>query len=235
MKKMTQINQYITNKQTRKIEHTLHGSINVYEKDSLPESIDLPNLLREIEKLVPKHMFANVDMILIGQNDVFGKRKINALYKDGAIYITNEQDDAEDMLDDIIHETAHSLEEIYKQDIYSDDLLHLEFLKRRQKLYDLLDDQDKPPLRYFKNVEYSELFDMYLLKNIGYEKLSNITRYLFPNPYSITSLREYFASGFEDFFLRDRSFLKKTCPILYDKIANLVEKGQDYNNEKTGR
>ena len=228
---MTQINRYLVNKQTRNIEHVLHGTVNVYEKDPLPETLDLPALLRKIEQLVPKHLFTNVDMILIGQNSIFQEKKVNAVYKDGALFVTNDQDDASDMLDDIIHEVAHSLEEVAKESIYSDDLLHVDFLKRRQKLYNLIGEEDKPPLKYFRDVEYSELFDMYLLKNVGYEKLSNLTRYIFPNPYSITSLREYFASGFEEFFIGDRAFLKKTCPILYDKITDLIEQGEEYNNE----
>jgi Mlc titration factor MtfA (ptsG expression regulator) len=44
---------------------------------------------------------------------------------------------------------------------------------------------------------------------------------LFPSPYAATSLREYFAIGFEYYYLKDRSQLKKECPFLYNKLAEI--------------
>ena len=47
---------------------------------------------------------------------------------------------------------------------------------------------------------------------------------LINSPYAITSLREYFANGFEAYFLDvdNRNSLKNTSPVLYEKIANLA-------------
>ena len=71
--------------------------------------------------------------------------------------------------------------------------------------------------------EYDYEFDQFLLKDVGYDKLSKIVSGVFINPYAPTSLREYFATGFTDFYLQpnDHSFLKKTSPALYDKLALL--------------
>ena len=44
---------------------------------------------------------------------------------------------------------------------------------------------------------------------------------LFTSAYSATALREYFANGFEYFFLDDRSYLAEICPTLYNKIKEL--------------
>ena len=44
-------------------------------------------------------------------------------------------------------------------------------------------------------------FDNFLYKKIGYDKLSLLTSGLFLSPYSITTIREYFASGLIRLFI----------------------------------
>jgi hypothetical protein len=46
---------------------------------------------------------------------------------------------------------------------------------------------------------------------------------VFITPYAATSLREYFATGFTEFYLHpdDHEFLKKISPELYKKINSL--------------
>ena len=47
---------------------------------------------------------------------------------------------------------------------------------------------------------------------------------LFISPYAATSLREYFATGFTDFFMEpDHRLLKSISPILYKKIEKLYK------------
>ena len=52
-------------------------------------------------------------MIIVGWFEEFEERNINAFYDSGAVYISNLQDDQEDMFDDIVHEIAHSVEDAY--------------------------------------------------------------------------------------------------------------------------
>ena len=80
------------------------------------------------------------------------------------------------------------------------------------------------------NIEYSEEFDEFLYKSIGYEKLANISTGLFVSPYGITSLREYFANGFEEYFIRDPFYLKKISPQIFNKIEQIA----NYNKEDIG-
>jgi len=35
-------------------------------------------------------------------------------------------------------------------------------------------------------------------------------------------VNEYFARGFEEYFIGDKETLKRTCPVLYKKIDELV-------------
>ena len=52
----------------------------------------------------------------------------------------------------------------------------------------------------FLNPEYSLDFDEFLYKEIGYANLATTTMGLFYSPYGATSLREYFATGFEAYY-----------------------------------
>ena len=68
---------------------------------------------------------------------------------------------------------------------------------------------------------YDEDIDLYFYKDVGYEAMWHLINGLFPSPYSATSLREYFAIGFEEYYLGERSSLKRDCPILFSKIKEL--------------
>ena len=58
-------------------------------------------------------------------------------------------------------------------------------------------------------------------KAIGYEKINNVAPTLFIRPYAATSVREYFATGFEAYYLGKQDTLEKISPMLYDKINEL--------------
>ena len=72
----------------------------------------------------------------------------------------------------------------------------------------------------FMNTEYDQIFDEFLHRDIGYDKLSEILKGVFITPYAATSLREYFATGFTEFYLYPDShgYLKKISPELYKKL-----------------
>ena len=81
---------------------------------------------------------------------------------------------------------------------------------------------DAKGLRDFLATEYSKNFDFFLYKSVGYDKLEVITVGLFPTPYSMTSIREYFAIGFEEYLFGDNRQLKEISPALYGKIEQLI-------------
>ena len=201
--------------------------IDIFIKDKLPENINLDFCLKYVSKFLPLHMLKGVDIIYIGQFDFLNKRDVNAVYKDGAIYITNVQDDDYDIINDIIHEISHSVEENYQDTIYGDGRLMREFLGKRTKLYYLLkSEQLKPSEDLQTTVEFNQEIDDYLYNEVGYRKLWNIVTGLFLGPYSVTSLREYFARGFEEYVLGEKNDLKTICPVLYDKLETLYDMEQ---------
>ena len=205
-------------------EFLLHGKIHAYVKNAFTEDIDLGSVFKTIENIIPLDFLSEVDIIYIGDFEELKERRVNALYDNGALYISNEQSSEEDLLDDIVHEFAHAVERSHGELIYSDGLIRREFLAKREKLYFLLkaegfnfDD------RLFMNPEFTEELDSLLMDEVGYEKLTSLTIGLFIDPYSITSLREYFASAFEFFFLHtDKKYVQNICPMVYEKIIELI-------------
>ena len=136
------------------------------------------------------------------------------------------------MLDDLIHEFAHRFEENNSEMIYEDGKIINEFLGKRNRLHDLLAqeyDFDKGDINYFDfiNTEYDKDFDSFLYKDVGYEKITNLAPTLFIRPYAATSVREYFATGFEDYYLNGGLQLKNISPVLYDRIDQF-ESNEDF-------
>lgn len=200
-------------------ELTVFGDVNVFIKDPLPEDIDVRNVLTKLETLIPKYFASGLDLIIIGQNGEFEERDINAMYQDGAIYVTNLQMTEEDLLDDIVHELAHAVEENNGEFLYSDELIFKEFMGKRKRLLDILTQEGySVDEQNFMNAEYDREFDEFLYQEVGYPTLTALTMGLFASPYGATSLREYFANGFEEYFLGDRNYLKKISPFLYSKL-----------------
>ena len=205
-------------------EYLLYGDVLVLVKDKVSKEIDLPACLQEIERRIPKHLIYGLDSIMIGTFTEFAERNINAFYRDGAIYVSNIQDDNEDFIDDIIHEIAHLVEKTYGAIIHQDQKMTREFLGKRQRLFYLLkaENFDVVP-KDFMETEYSEEFDRFLFEEVGYPILTQLTLGLFLTPYGATSLSEYFAENFEFYFLKDREYVRKIAPASYEKIEELRE------------
>jgi len=105
--------------------------------------------------------------------------------------------------------------------LYEDGKIINEFLGKRNRLHDLLSQEDVPELNYFDflNLDFDKKFDEFLHKKVGYKLIRNVAPTLFIRPYAATSLREYFATGFESFYLTGGEELKKISPILHEKIS----------------
>ena len=207
------------------------GSIYVMIKDNFTNNnIDLDSVLREVSRKVPDHFLDEIDYVIVGQFSELNSRSVNAAYMDGAIYVTNEQDDEDDLIDDIIHEIAHAVHDKYPMEIFSDGKIESEFISKRERLFHLLSAHEEIDLEYqnFLEPEYSREFDNFLYYHLGYPLLAAVSVNLFYSPYEITSLHEYFACGFETYFnKRDHGRLATISPILFDKLEKL-----DYNKEK---
>ena len=205
------------------------NDIPVWTEDPLPDSIDLRQVLLDVAKLLPNVYLKYVQAVRIGVFEEMYEKELNAMYKDGVLYISNMQDNNEDMLDDIVHEVAHAVEEHNRDSIYGDERLLLEFLGKRKRLHDLLKSEGyNVTIEQFLTTTYDYDFDMFLFQDIGYPVLETLTLGLFLSPYSVTSINEYFAVGFENFYMGEANYIKKICPILLEKLYYLDELTYDH-------
>mgnify|MGYP003134406850 CR=1 FL=1 len=199
--------------------------LHVYFKDQLlNDDVDFEKVISKVESVIPKHLRSEVEMIIVGHFKEFEDNHFNAFYEDGMIHVTNNQQDNYDMIEDIVHEIAHATEVPYGYQIYGDGKVKDEFLRKRYALHDILwKNGYKIPKSFFSNVEYDEEFDMLLLQQIGYDKLQNYAAGIFLTTYAPTSLREYYATAFAEFYLNPdgHNYIKKVSPQLYKKIFEL--------------
>jgi len=202
-------------------EYHLFGKL-VYVQEPFVGDIDVQNVIEEIEKTIPSYLFEEIDTIIVGTFDFLDERDLEAIYKDGAIYISSRIINDRDLLENILHETAHSLENSMGYFIYGDSELHSEFLGKRMRLKSILNAEGIETQYDFSDTEYDPDFDRFLYEEIGYPTLGALTNGLFHTPYAITSLREYWASGFEDYFLGNREILKRISPRLFNKIEGVI-------------
>lgn len=198
------------------------SGVDVYIKDRLPDNVDPDFVFNYISSRVPFHLASSVDIIYVGQFPEMKEREINAYYEDGAIYVTNDQDEDLDMIDDIVHEIAHAVEKHNQMLIYGSGDLQREFKAKRRNLETRLKEVSFVPEDFTSNIEYSRKIDDYLYKTIGYDILNQLVVNIFVSGYAATSVSEYFARGFEEFFIGDKEELKKLSPVLFRIIQELV-------------
>ena len=142
-------------------QYDIHGKNFIFVQP-FENEINLDFIKSKIEALVPEYFFDNVDSFFVGYVDEFfkGDREYNAMFKDGAIYLSPDQDNERDLLDDILHELAHAVEKKYEDKIYGDGRIEREFLAKRVHLYYLLGDKEYGMAAY-ENPEYDYNFDQH--------------------------------------------------------------------------
>jgi len=207
-------------------EYHIYNDINVLIKDfPQSEEVDIPALLSKIEYTLPRYYFDNIDVVYVGEFEDLGDR--NAAFLDGAIYMTSTEPTTHDMLENIVHEVAHSLEGDHGDMLYGDQKVISEFLGKRERLRLILEQEGYTiPEEFYEQTEYNRNFDKFLMNAVGYPTLTYLTMGLFVSPYGATSLREYFANAFEHFYINDREDVKKVSPQVYLKIDYLHKTGE---------
>ena len=207
----------------------------VYILNPLPPHIDFNEVLEDLKSLVPYVFLEGLEGIYVGEFPELKDRDIQAMLKDGAIYLSSFKDlpsiTNEIIVKDIVHELAHLLEDRDYYEIYGDGTVEAEYVGKKKKLVDILRANgisfNGMGALFFSDENVDELDD-FLYKQLGYESLSSITPGLFLNPYAVTSIREYFASGFEEYILGDVYYLREISPQLYQTIDKIMENNDGF-------
>ena len=205
-----------------------NGDVDFILLNKLDDSIDVKNIISLLNSSVPRHLSYGLDAIYVGNFDELEQKKIESLYYAGIIYVKPNQKSDIDIVTDIVHEMAHNAEDNY-QHLIQTNSLRSEFLNKRKRLYSILSDKgyNQIPLETYVNPNYVLEFDEFLYKTVGYDLLRDLTVELFVSPYAATSLREYFANGFEHYFFTYRklgvtnSILLQNCPALLRLLKTL--------------
>ena len=197
--------------------------VSVYIKDMLPKGVSPEFVFDYVSSRIPFVLTKNIDVIYVGQFPEMKERDINAYFDNDAIYVTNEQDDEMDMIEDIIHEISHAVEHYNRDFIYGDGKLQREFIAKRKRLSALLSQKYEVPADFNVNFEYDRAIDDFLYRDVGYDALNQICVGIFSSAYAATSISEYWAKGFEDLFIGDKSNIKELSPILYNRMISLIK------------
>lgn len=229
------LQEYIKKQQNKNQKGDFYTSsgIHVYHKEQFHcDDIELERAVAKYESIMPTHLLSEIEMIIVGWFKEFDERSLSAVYKDGAIYISSFQDDNQELYEDLIHETFHSLESPSGMLLYSDEKIKEEFLRKRKYLHDIMWQKGfKIPLTVFMDVEYNEDLDLFLYEQVGYDKLSSLVMGIFIDPYAATSLSEYAATGFTEYYTNsDHKYLQKVSPALYEKLI-LLQKEETLDNQ----
>ena len=201
-------------------EYYIHN-IPVFVFGTTEPLVDISLFCHQIEQMLSKTVLQDVDICYISDNPALDGR--NAAYNDGAIYMKLDEPTNEDMIENFVHEVAHSVETRDPNFIY-DDRLIAEFAGKRSRLYHLVTNAgfDQMPQRRYDYLEYNEAFDDFLANVVGYPTLLNLTMGLFCSPYGATSIQEYFANGFEKYFTESPEYVKSISPVLYQKVVEIL-------------
>ena len=199
------------------------NNVTVFIKDMLPEGVSPEFVFDYVSSRIPFVLTKNIDVIYVGQFPEMKERDINAYFDNDAIYVTNEQDDEMDMIEDIIHEISHAVEHYNRDYIYGDGKLQREFIAKRKRLSALLSQKYEVPADFDINFEYDRDIDDFLYRVVGYDALNQICVNIFSSAYAATSVSEYWAKGFEELFIGEKSDLKNLSPVLYNRLVNLIK------------
>jgi len=204
-----------------KKELTLFNRIPVMIQDR--PSYDLQKVLQILQSRLPQALTKDLDYVVVADSEHLNSRDLDSVFLDGVIYMSPKIESTEEALFTVVHEIAHSVEELFPQ-IYEDQSIEAEFLGKRRKLEQILHSHDIDTAEHnFENSEYEENFDDFLYLGVGYPLLRGLASGLFMSPYAITSVREYFADAFEEYFLREPRSVKLISPSVYFKIEELLE------------
>ena len=204
-------------------DHYSVNGVDIFIKDPLPEHIDSSFVFEYISTRIPFYLLGNVEVIYIGIFPEMKERDINAFFENDAIFVTNEQDDEMDLIDDLVHEISHAVEKRVGDIIYGDGLFQREFIAKRKRLSALLSQKYDVPSDFNINFEYDRAIDDFLYRDVGYDVLNQVCVGIFPSAYAVTSISEYWAMGFEEMFLGDPQKIKSMCPVLYNRLALVIK------------
>ena len=169
----------IKNREENKKSFIFKG-IQVSIKDPLPQGINVMDILKRAEYVIPDSYFGYVDAIYFGDFDILSQKDFSAVYDQGAVFMSSKQVSVADATSHLVHEFAHAVEQNNSSLLYTDGNIEREFVAKREKVHSLLASEGfEIPLSLFYNVEYDDRLDDILYNDVGYPMLAMLTTNIF--------------------------------------------------------
>ena len=101
--------------------HRLFDKIDISFLNPYDKGIDLQNVKKEIEKMIPASLFSEIDIIYVGKFDFLDDNHLNSKFMDNAIYLSNSAYYDSDVVFDIVSGLAESIEKKYMHLFYNNE------------------------------------------------------------------------------------------------------------------
>lgn len=199
-----------------------HG-VRFFIKTNLPDHISVDDLRKKIFKTLPPILFSGVKSVFVGDFEYLKARGATAISYEDSVFLTNDQDNIDDMIDDIAHELGHHVEKSFFHNIHRNPALQKEFIAKKTVAMKTLGQMGFDTTKSIPaKIEHDVELDKLLTSKIGLHNLEKEFANLVVTPYSLISLSEYFCEGLEFFLLNDAFYLQSVCPILYNVIETIL-------------
>jgi hypothetical protein len=206
--------------------YNLTNDIPVYVKTDVDTGLNFNRILEIIRSIVPEKLFNNsLQNIMVGNFKGLNNKNVDSGYESGVIYIGEEMlnKSEEEMVESIVHELAHVMEDQTGNAIKNNHDVKAEFLDKRMKLYqDLQEHGLEPDIDEFMNEDYDSRFDSYLMHNVGYDTIKRLSSSYMIDPYAFTDIREYIAMNFEKYALGKVSEVRQKGRVIGEFLGNIL-------------
>ena len=86
-------------------------NVPVFVVNDTEPTVDIPTFCEEVESYISRELMSNVEVVYIGNFKELNNR--NAAFSNGGIYMTCTEPTTFDMVENFVHEVAHSLEALH--------------------------------------------------------------------------------------------------------------------------
>jgi len=211
-----------------KQEYYLYNKILIFIKDQIfPTDINMEDVILTTEYFIPQIHCNELDDIFIGDFSLLKEIKVN--YSNGAIYISNYQQDIHSLKNDFITGIARASEDLNRKYLYNDGRLEKEFIDKRIKLFNIMNGisfTNRRKIDLFMDLDYSEKFIKHLFNIFpDRDKIRDMTSSFLLYPECMFSIKDYYIHNFLYYYFyyktKDIDKIIEFCPIFCQKIIDI--------------
>lgn len=203
-----------------------NADVTVLQPFQVP-TVKLAQAFKILQAKIPQNLlvYSGIDAITVGEIPFLDKINATSVIQDGGIYLSSKIATDRELVKALTHEYAHAIEERFADEIYADGSVEAEYVGKKRALKTRLE-QGGYAVKHksFDSTVYDQkMFDFFFV-NVGYDKLTALTKDLFVETYGVSSLGEYFSTAFSVFFFDPARYeaLRTIQPMIFNKLQVLA-------------